>query len=1857
MAGEFGLDSVNEKKEGIFLTVEAVQNVNYALQQRGTQIISEIRINNNTEKEYSNLEIEISFYPAFAKQTQVLSTHLAANTELVLRKIAINVDGDYLASLTERVNGNMTVLCKSDNETVCMLEKAVALLAFDECFGFWFMPELLGCFSQPNHPDIPKILVTASKLLGEWTGSSALDAYQSEDRNRVIMQAAAIYGALQQCNITYAVAPAGFEQNGQRVRTADVILSEHLGNCLDLSLLYTACLEAAGLNPIVVLVEGHSFPGVWLSEECFSETVQDESSVLSKRIAAGVGEICLIETTMLCSGMNISFTQAQQIGEKNLLTKPFHMVVDIKRARAMGIRPLPRRELRQSGYRIVHEERSHEELTTRPAGLDVIYTNVCSVSKTITKFDIWQRKLLDLTKRNALINLRLTRNMLPVLTSSLSKLEDALFEKRDFRILPKSDEWKFDTVDDNFFELVSRLTQYEQSLELDFINGDIRIPYTATEVEKSVTQLYRKSRVDMEENGANTLYLALGALKWYETEHTSRSCYAPIVLIPVDIIRKSARVGYVIRRRDDDAQLNITLLEMLRQNYNIEVRGLDPLPQDEHGVDMNKIMSIMRHEVMHKNRWDVVESAFLGNFSFAQFVMWNDLCNRSEDLKANKIVRSLEEGRLCWEPAALVDTIEEKDVMLPIVADSSQMKAIDAASKNNSFVLHGPPGTGKSQTITSMIANAVANGKTVLFVAQKMAALSVVKKRLDRIGIGQFCLEIHSNKANKKDVLDQLESVLKLAGTVQNSDYEQIFNNINIIREELDSHKKALHKTYHFGLSLYDAISRSEFYADINYDMNFSIKDMEQISSEQIRSNELLVDELISVARVIGHPHRHVLGGIGMLNYTQQVRIDAANSLGELIETIVLMQKVSENLTEKTSSSFSGSVLELYSLYDLANQILLVKDQAEEKLRVEEYILSDFDKGILDLPLQELLETWRKAENSWFLPSIFAHNKIKNRIVPYFINGKITKAKIEECLNQLSKRAEVVSRCRALINALPTNIHNSYEQLFNVAYEFKTCFEEFKNKYKKVCDILEPTNEFYSLETVDGILGIIASWRENISVLRDYAVWNYSKKKAVDNGLSPLVEALENGLPLQVTKDAYLKALYRSMAEYIFNTDENNARFNGLLFDEKVKSFKRLNDELQTQTRREILNRLSNKIPNLQTLASQNSELGILQRAIKSGGRGIAIRKLLEQLPTLLPKLCPCMLMSPISAAQYLDPKRQPFDIVIFDEASQMPTCEAVGVMARAKEAVIVGDPKQMPPTSFFSSNNTNEESPELEDMESILDDCLALSMPETNLKWHYRSRHESLIAFSNREYYENVLYTFPSPDALSSKVQLIPVEGYYDKGKTRQNRSEAEAIVKEIERRLESKSKQSIGVVTFSVAQQSLVEDLLNDLFVRRPELDALANDVEEPLFVKNLENVQGDERDVILFSICYGPDKNGNMTMNFGPLNRPGGWRRLNVAITRAREEMFVFSLLKYDQINLSNSSADGVRGLRSFLEYAKSNTDSNNKNKKNATDGIAEAIVNKLKYKGYEANISVGVSLFRVDVGVLSPTENDKYILGILLDGGSYAQADSVHDRELSLKSILNDLGWKVLRIYAIDWWENSERELERIVEAINAKDEFAEVQDWMLDSGTKQIEDANMIAEGEPVSDVKTHNNMRLYELANLPYAEMKADEFINLHDSYILGHCRSVLEVEAPIAESLLVKRILASFGITRASSRVSSKVITAVRSLNVSPIRELSSYVYYNGLPEDYKVFRISESKEAKRDAKELPMIEVMNAAQTVLEQQYGLPENDLIKETAKLLGYARLGSYVEVVVREGVNRLIQSGKIVKSETGNITMC
>src|SRR5215203_4290548 len=417
-------------------------------------------------------------------------------------------------------------------------------------------------------------------------------------------------------------------------------------------------------------------------------------------------------------------------------------------------------------------------------------------------------------------------------------------------------------------------------------------------------------------------------------------------------------------------------------------------------------------------------------------------------------------------------------------------------------------------------------------------------------------------------------------------------------------------------------------------------------------------------------------------------------------------------------------------------------------------------------------------------------------------------------------------------------------------------------------------------------------------------------------------------------------------------------------------------------------------------------------------------------------------MMSPLSIANFLEPNAVDFDLVVFDEASQVRPVEALGAIARGKQVVVVGDSKQLPPTSFFDRLVNTEEIDEenlTADLESVLGLFSAQGAPERMLRWHYRSRHESLITVSNHEFYEDRLVIFPSPDRGREDTGLVYhhlPNATYDRGGTRSNVGEAKRVAEAVMEHARNRPQMSLGVAAFSTAQMQAIEDQLEILRRADPSCEAFFTAHPfEPFFIKNLENVQGDERDAIFISVGYGRTPVGTLPMSFGPLNQDGGERRLNVLITRARRVCEVFTNLTADDIDLGRSGSRGVRALKTFLQYAKEGVlDVPVATGREPDSPFEESVLSALQAAGYRVETQVGSAGFFIDLAVVDPERPGRYLLGVECDGATYHSARSARDRDRLRQEVLERLGWRIHRIWSTDWFRNPERELRRLVEAI-------------------------------------------------------------------------------------------------------------------------------------------------------------------------------------------------------------------------------
>jgi very-short-patch-repair endonuclease len=689
-----------------------------------------------------------------------------------------------------------------------------------------------------------------------------------------------------------------------------------------------------------------------------------------------------------------------------------------------------------------------------------------------------------------------------------------------------------------------------------------------------------------------------------------------------------------------------------------------------------------------------------------------------------------------------------------------------------------------------------------------------------------------------------------------------------------------------------------------------------------------------------------------------------------------------------------------------------------------------------------------------------------------------------------------------------------------------------------------------------------------------------------------------------------------------------------------------------------------------------------------------SIREMIGAMPESFGKLAPCVLMSPLSIAQYLPTHQALFDVVIFDEASQIATWDAVGAIARGHQTIIVGDPKQLPPTNFFGRNDGDDDSvPELDrDLESILDEAKASGLPTRHLRWHYRSRHESLIAFSNWHYYDNNLITFPSPVTQDEAVSLTFVPtGVYDRGKSRTNREEARAIAADIRVKLEGwlglpeQQRPTIGVITFNIQQQGLIQDFLDDARRDNPALEwFFADERIEPVIVKNLENIQGDERDLIYFSITFCRDAAGKLPMTFGAINRDGGERRLNVAVTRARRELKVFSGIRADDIDLDRSKATGVRHLKAFLDYAVRGAialpaqDTGSQGEMESP--FEEAVAAQLERRGWQIVPQVGVSGFRIDLGIRHPDHSGLYLAGIECDGATYHSSATARDRDKVREQVLCGLGWTILRVWSTDWWFNAEEAIERLDLALNdalalsragAVSKAPEPNvplivtgaDTFADSEPEPIAPVDAIAsstepeEGAPDDenqqagiappvqrDLDQRRVASLCELASQPalvffattdLSAIKADPDRFFEFTYrptLQAMVDAVMDAEAPVRDDVLAQRVARVHGWLRTGARIREQITLHLRTLARTE-ESTGTFLWKPGTVATRVPFRRPRGAEHRRGLGEISIAELAD---------FVISHPDVLDEEDPPLVYARL-MQVERLAAPSRERLLEA--------------
>ena len=1257
-------------------------------------------------------------------------------------------------------------------------------------------------------------------------------------------------------------------------------------------------------------------------------------------------------------------------------------------------------------------------------------------------------------------------------------------------------------------------------------------------------------------------------------------------------------------------------------------------------------------------------------------------------------------------------------------ADGSQTLVIEHARRGRNLVVQGPPGTGKSQTITNLIATAVLDGRKVLFVAEKMAALEVVKRRLEAAGLGALCLELHSNKANKRAVLEEIGRTWAL-GRPLGGNEDSILQQLDQLRSALNQHCAVLHTCLHPAeVTPFDVLgvlvrfrTRGVRHSD------YTFPAPQDWPNTQVGEIRRILGETVERIGMMGNPADHPWRGVRRRVF---LRIDE-EPLSRLIKgangAVQRLRLLAEQAAQFLQQKTPDSLREMELIRTMAGQIAKappldraaicdgVWDAEADKLHslVEAgKRLAAARKAYAGMVVDE---TWSKNHEHahavvaargtslfrWFLgdyrKAVAEFKSISTGRLPGTPEARL--ALFDSILNGQKACTEIAANdslgARAF-GALWRKDQTDWAQAeaivgwirghteAGLGESFRRLFARISDQasagrfageindavtaaVKAVADVVRELDlDLLKAFKVDDLRNLsltllsarFEEWLGSFDRLADWINFNGRAERLRQCGVGSLIDAIEaGGLDSGQLNDAFEWAYHSQLMRHIVSLYPQLGTFDGLLHNRTVEEFRRVDRE------RMELAKLRTLLAHYERMPREGAGVGptgVINGELARKRGHMPIRKLLRLAGNAVQAIKPVFMMSPLSVAQYLEPGGIDFDILIIDEASQVEPVDALGAVARCRQVIVVGDSRQLPPTRFFmqmTSNAENEaENEEMaapKDIESILGLCLARGIPPKMLRWHYRSRHHTLIAVSNHEFYENGLFIVPSPHPAAGDLGLRfrhIADGVFDSGVTAVNQIEAQAVAKAVIEHARGRAGLSLGVAAFSIKQSQAIQNELELLRRNSPDAEPFFNaHPTEPFFVKNLENVQGDERDVIFILVGYAKDPSGFLAMRFGPLSNEGGERRLNVLISRAKSRCEVFSSIVADDIDLARASGRGVAALKSFLRYAQTGRlGYAARSGREEESPFEEAVKSALEGSGLKIDAQVGEAGFFIDLAVRDEKQEGRYILGIECDGAAYHSSRSSRDRDRLRQAVLEDHGWIIHRIWSTDWFQRPERELRRVLEAVERARGKPETPvtlpaDCPPDKAAQTPDEIERVRD----KDADGPANPAPYVMAPLP-AVPRTTDLASMPAGDLAGFVTQILEVECPVHPDEVAMRLRSAWGLERTGNRIQEAVDKALAVvLQSGRFRKEEGFIVDSSKPARPR-FRADDLPPSLRKPEYLPPQEIRATIIEVVELHLGAAADELASTVARMLGFKSTGPQIRSLVDAQVRKLVRSG-------------
>jgi len=1555
----------------------------------------------------------------------------------------------------------------------------------------------------------------------------------------------------------------------------------------------------------------------------------------------------------------------------------------------------------------------------------------------MTKFDVgkirsqlkrWQEKLLDMSKSNPLLGLNRARA-----TKFRLKSPDAftLFQQLAIDLnelyMPLVKKIKKRTTDNLFNQ-----NETDEEKEVYKIEeGDIEVEIsTPIDLKRKLRRIYDNSRSTVEERGVITLYAAFGVIHW--NDDTLGDSVSPILLVPCEFVYKGPNVALRLRMADEEVQINPALIYYFREKHKIDLFELqERFSQKEMSQDLLKTLLKDIKKTVSEQKWQVTEEVWLGTFSFESLVLYQDLKLLAERACSNKLIAAFAHAIKGTEESSEslgedLDSLKTPDVVpvatLPV--DSSQLKALTYASMGKHLVVHGPPGTGKSQTISNIITDALGKNKKVLFVSAKMAALNVVFDRLKKEGFGQFCLEAHGIKAGKMKIIEELKS------TLESDDY----NNIGPLKEELEmlcrtreqlnEYVIALHTVINsLGISVFRAIGRfAKLQKTPDVRGVLPWENILEVSKEELSACLEAFNGVAQMAELFNSRNSHPWRGFIHLDYNIQLQEQIETDLKFLSKSFVDIETLVKRLkkivpiqvtykdllaltpafnaisivTRLSKNWWSDDVSQIVKKKEVFNEAASLARERKEK----EVLYNQFSSLSLEETIQLLskaVHTFQQWKSRVSLSYLKWLREVKQNLNPNIGRGlknyqnyyEVSRRLLEindwfkknasfflkevsesdlrnpNVLEEMSSSCQVALLLREVlknhnwekykITAIDAETSNAAAALVSLLEDQDKAIKEVANKIDKLWPNGFVSKNFVLQTPLAQLQARANEILNNLDKLRDWTLLQRAMKRCEDLELGTFIDA--KNVKADSLPDAFEKRFLKIWIHAAISRTPCLTEFSGLKQQELVSKFKILDMRIRRLASLHIkasAAATSRTVKSAQSGFGSGSEIGVLQNEMQKKKRIMPLRKLFSKVPHVLQTLKPCMLMSPVSVSTFLKPEVFHFDLIIFDEASQLPTAEAIPAILRADQAIVAGDPNQLPPTSFWKTSLTEEYDEDYEEelyesLESLLDNCVAVRpiFHEEYLKWHYRSRDERLINFSNYYFYNNRLITFPSfctdNNGRGVRLEYIP-DGVWDRGRSRTNRKEARRAAQLAIDHFKKFPDRSLGIVALNTTQKEAIEEALDEERSKHLELEPFfSSSREEPFFVKSLENVQGDERDVMIISVGYGKDRDGALTLNFGPLNMEGGWRRLNVLITRAKWQVILITSLRSTELHRINPQNRGAIALKNYIEYAEregivpsdpaQSTDGE-------TNDFEDSVRAVLTERGFIVDAQVGAGIFRIDLGIKDPRDKSRYLIGIECDGATYHSSRVARDRDLLREEILRGMGWKFHRIWSTEWFQNRDMTIKLMLDSVERAMARDQKESVPAASATEVDFDFKPIPAPQIKKQYQTGPPYRKYSRRHRRETLMRSSNTYRLE-----GILTDIIDLEGPIHEDILHERLKEVFGVARIGANIIFNVKEALESARYDKkIEKKKSFIWKRG--KELKTFRIP-GDGVRRTLHHISPQEIELAILYLVEDQFGMMREQIPQAVAKLFEDPRMDPDEADWVREVIDELIDKKMVV----------